>query len=693
MLSIRELQRILTETSKPLVIWAGAGTSKWLGYPLWKELALDLRRDFFKFVPGLNNNAALELINKNSFPEFFQMCHDLDRQRFYRFLSDAFLPKGDTVLNARFIELLFRIAPIHVLTTNVDESIEQRFPDAAIYQPSDLTGCVTQLGEGRSFIAKLHGSRSRIEATVFTRDDYEVLKKDTSFINTLKHIFAISTVIFLGYSVTDEYVLQLLSDDARDMSLFGAGPHFVVSSQFRSKAPLRQINYAVKRFPDHRAALSVLDIVWQSRQRAPAVQLISESRKKIDTSSSSIASASGYYISDCMPPGTWNNSTVATFNRKDGTPSQLTVGLGFTNDEVPFHDSPAAHDLAVGLTCFDITHFPLSNLNRVFTLLGESLFRTLLISDAIKFVHIQQEPAVVSVVDGLMADIGLVRTSTPDGQDHDADWFIRQQLNPQPGKEKEAEALFSQLQSKVVVFDRSNELALADLVRSSVMMPHVSKLLGIGEAILPTQVPVWLTFPYLRLAHLVQTGAVCEALGLQAAKIPFGGSILTSAAFGVQAGTDFSDRYASYVFSGRFDADLGALFFSDPTFIQIILKFRNTAEGETLRREVRQQLLANEATAFAASVNAGLSRGIPLTLIQRARDKVTALFTESMKVSPVGAVWANASQTDDTTRYWRSKSRQTLLQLAKRRNVSGDAPCICGSGDKFRLCCLLPLRD
>lgn len=108
---------------------------------------------------------------------------------------------------------------------------------------------------------------------------------------------------------------------------------------------------------------------------------------------------------------------------------------------------------------------------------------------------------------------------------------------------------------------------------------------------------------------------------------------------------------------------------------------------------MRDQLLADEASEFSASVNAGLARNILLGALQRARDRFSSLLTEKITVVPVPAVWTSALQSDDTTRLWRARSRSVLLDLAKQRGVSKDDPCLCGSGDKLRLCCLLPLRD
>src|SRR5882724_10439788 len=147
-LSVRELRHSIQEAEKPLVFWIGAGASKWLDYPLWKELARQLRREFSKFVQGFDNEQAHKLIEANSFSRLFQQCRHLDQARYYRFLSNAFLPLPETALYTRFTEALGRTTPLQVLTTNIDEALEQRFPNAAVYQRSDISGCLEQL-QGR----------------------------------------------------------------------------------------------------------------------------------------------------------------------------------------------------------------------------------------------------------------------------------------------------------------------------------------------------------------------------------------------------------------------------------------------------------------------------------------------------------------------------------------------------------------
>jgi hypothetical protein len=692
-LALRELTKSVRESKKPIVFWVGAGASKWLDYPLWKELALDLRREFFKYVSGFDNDEALRLIAATSFPRFFQQCRSLDRPRYFQFLSNAFLPRPETPLYRRFAGSLASIVPLHILTTNVDEAIEQRFPDAGLFQRSDITGCIRQMQSGKPFIAKLHGSRSTVESTVFTHDDYEALRADTAYINTLRLIFSLGTVVFLGYSVSDQYVIDLLTDNARDLSLFGTGPHFVVSSEFKGSTTLRQIKYSLKRFADHRSALTVLDLIRQGEARRAELSARGPVPEETAKPASPLGAKTAYFISDVMPPGTWNSSVIAQLEAKDGRRVEMTIGLGFTNNEIPLQLSTAHHDVVVGLICFDFVYFSLAAVGRVHALLGSEVFWQAMKTGIIRFVHLQHEPAIMCETDSIIGNVGLVSISNATGQVEPPGALIRRLITPASGKESVAETLFSELESKVEVFGEADKMELASLARGSVMMPEVARLLGIGEAILPTQVPKWLAFPYLRMAHLVHTGLVCDRLGILAAQIPFGGARLTSAAFGVQSSSESADSYASYVLSGRFDADLGAALVVQPAILRNILHFRNTAEGEAFRREIRDQLRTNAASEFSASVNAGLKKNIPLDVLQKAKDKLSSLLTENTKISPVPAVWTNALQSDSATRLWRAKSRSTLLDLAKQRGIRGDDACICGSGDKLRLCCLLPLRD
>ncbi len=144
-ISLKRLRSVVAAGTRPIVIWVGAGSSKWLGYPEWKDLTLQLRRNFFRAVGGFDNERALELINKENYPAIFQMCRDLDSARYHRFLADAFLPRVTTDLYQGFLSALRKVSPLFVLTTNVDEALESQMPASVTVQKSDFSRCIDLL--------------------------------------------------------------------------------------------------------------------------------------------------------------------------------------------------------------------------------------------------------------------------------------------------------------------------------------------------------------------------------------------------------------------------------------------------------------------------------------------------------------------------------------------------------------------
>jgi hypothetical protein len=694
-IALRQLKSVTMAGAKPLVFWIGAGASRWLGYLGWKDFALQLRRTFFQTVGAFDNEDAQKFLNTENFPALFQMCRDLDSALYYRLITDAFRPRPTTDSYRKFVDLLVPLSPTFIVTTNVEESLESRIPEHVIVQKSDLTRCIDLLQSRTPFVAKLHGSTSSVQTTVFASRDYDSIIGDNSYLQTLKYIFASCTVIFLGYGVRDRYVIKLLHEDASERDLFGAGPHFVVTNDTLPVPSLRRIRYLIKLQPDHTAALNILDYIAQSRTNTVIIREpdLEGPKCAIVGDLTVPLGKTAYYISDLIPPGTWQTSEEITAKRSTGGDDiEASFGLGFTNDEVLSTVSPALHDLTVGLVCFDYVYLPFSAITRVAALIGQQLFEELVKIDVVRFIHYESKTGVMFRKGEVMGSlVNVIGGSDKGPQPLPLSDLIRRTLNPVSGREREAEDLFQKLEQRTAVFRREVEIDLPSVVRSSLVMPTISKLLGIGDAILPSQVPRWLRYPYLRLGHLVKTAVLCKEYGIQAAKLPFGGVQLTTATFGIQPLELSADHLASYALSGSFNSDLGAFLEQDMSVLTRIIRFRTSAEGEAFRRETGQVLQVQSGAQFNASVNAGLSRTIPPTILQRARNRMLMLMTERADIVRVPAVWAGSVESDASTRYWRKKSKRLLLEMCAARRIGRNDPCICGSGEKLRLCCLSPL--
>jgi hypothetical protein len=649
-----------------------------------------MRREFLRFEPNFENTIAMGLIGTQRYPELFEYCRNLDKQRYFRCLASLFAPRPMTPLYQAFVKQLSKISPLQILTTNVDESLEHNISSATLVQSSDISRGIDLLNSNLPFILKLHGSLSAIESVVFCQSDYQALLSSEAYLQTLRTIFSTCCVVFLGYGMGDQYVVDLLAHNAKTSSLFGTEIHFVVSND-ASPLPtnVHRIGYITSRHRDHRASATVLDVIHQSLpKRSSLVDFASPSRDEVNPT----RTASAYYISDFSPPGTWRTSETATVGNRAGEKAEITVGLGFTDDEIPSSPSTAAHDLAVGILCFDEVFLPTTSIDRAVTLLGDRI-KDLLKEDAIGFVHFLDQPSTVFDEGSLMGSLSLIRIAKAgSGEPESAEQLIRRFVVPTPGSETEGEKFYQNVMRKTLTYTKARDVDLPGIVRGSLLLPKISELLGIGEAILPSTVPKWLRFGYLRLAQLVSTSAVCNEFGFRAAKLPFGGPQLTTAAFGSEAPREVADSIASYVYTGSFNSDLGRFMLSDPNIFGQMLRFRNTPEGESIRREVKSCLAETNGDRFNTAVNAALTKAIPTSVLQKARDRMSTLLTTSARSAVVAAVWSNASQPDDYTKYWRRKALRNLLEYCSQRGVHKNDACPCGSGDELRLCCLPPLE-
>ncbi len=583
-----------------------------------------------------------------------------------------------------------------MVTTNVDETLERSLPASAAVQRSDLERCLDLVSAGQPFIAKLHGSVSSVESTIFTTADYQQIVGNPIYIRTLQILFAQATVLFVGYSLRDEYVLALLAANCEARPLFGDGPHFLVGPHKPFDLPdsIKTIRYLPEPHADHRSGVSVLDIVRVVRNGghvwfAPENESAPKENKR----------ASAYLISDIAPQGAWATSQSLVLqggpDKPPGFRPNAIIGQGFVDSEIPEKTPPAMHDLTVGMVSFDHVYVPLSCAGKLHDVLGSTLFWELVKSGVFRFIYFENEPAVMftSADHVYGGDIGEIRISDENGIPLTVEEQTRKQLHSVPGRESEVEQLYGILKASAYTFDKAR-FNIPNLTRGALLHPSVRKLLGISDAVLPTSLPRWVVYPVLRLAHTIMAGCACEDFNLPATKIGFGSEILVGAAFAVSAARDWADSVSSYVLTSRFNTDLGAYVRSNLSVLTTLLKFRDTQPGIDLRREILDELATNAGSEFVASVNAGLRQIVPTRVMESARDQLSGLLLRSNgDSSVVPAVWTNVRNSDSIARLWRARSRNELNKHCRLRGIKERSLCPCGSGEKLALCCAQALRD
>jgi SIR2-like domain len=674
---------------RPLVLWIGAGASRWAGLPSWHDSATKMRKTFTKSIPNFPDDLAKSHIASGAYPDLFQLCKETDSSLYNSILLKQFSSPAIGQIYEQFLEGLKKLAPRQIVTTNVDLCLEQHLGTIDVIERTDLERCGNSLNSGTSFVAKLHGSLSSIESTIFAKSDYQQIMCSEPYLAAMRSIFSISSVVFMGYGVRDEYVLKLLAENIGEHQLFGNGPHFLVSS---TPGPpengVHRIGYKIVQHPDHRAALTVLNIIEQ-QANAPVFEVVSVSDDQTPPKKET-----GFYISSFFPSGTHISGQALELGRpEEDARTNALVGLGFAQSELLNSETVAFHDLAVGLICFDRVFLTLSSLALLHDRATPEVFWALMDSDAINFVDVIHDPLFVSTPDSPTGGVAVVRIQGPEHKGTRSSMsVVRKMLKPAPGREEEGDKKIEGLASRVVSFADSERLNLAGMVRDALLLPRVSQLLGYSDYAETNKIPRWLAYPTLRFAHLVQTGLICNQLNISASRVPFGGISLLSAAFSIKPAEQTVFDYAGFVMAGTFGSNLSSYLEVNPRSFLILLKFRESAEGETLRKEVSDRLDTNDGTEFSSSVEGSLKRAIPAAVLQAVRNKFSTLMKAANASASAEVIWANNNTDDSSLRLWRERSRELLLSEAKARGVQSASPCLCGSGDRLRDCCLRPLR-
>lgn len=365
--SLKLLVDTISSAQKKSIIWVGAGVSKWCGYKLWEELSDDFHSIFLKYEKAYNKDLAINLRDNLKLPDFFQLCKDTNRELYFRKLKESFEPSSTTPVYKRFIETLNNIQPIRIITTNIDEQLEKSIPEATVIQRTDSEHASLLLNQDKSFIFKIHGSISSIETTIVTFSDYEELVKNQYFIQHLTTLINNSTIIFLGYSIRDEYILKLLKETNEINTIFGDGPHFAIMSSKHAYLPdsIKQILYIPKPHQDHRSSLQVIEEIAFNGKTKNRIEKSLIEKPTLQ---------SAHLLFDIYPPGKWNTSHVLNTKDSSGKEKQVIIGAGYSDDELPGTISTAVHDLATGLICFDKVYAPISLVSHFHNILTSGLF-------------------------------------------------------------------------------------------------------------------------------------------------------------------------------------------------------------------------------------------------------------------------------------------------------------------------------
>src|SRR5690242_10232880 len=126
--ALRELVRLTAEARAPILLWVGAGASRWNGYPGWIDLAEQMHLEFVRECPSYEPVIGGAALAKRDLPRLFSIAKASDAKRYARRLLHDLRPRAVSPVYGRFVRALSALNPAAILTTNVDESLDLALP-------------------------------------------------------------------------------------------------------------------------------------------------------------------------------------------------------------------------------------------------------------------------------------------------------------------------------------------------------------------------------------------------------------------------------------------------------------------------------------------------------------------------------------------------------------------------------------
>lgn len=205
-----------------LLIFIGAGLSKYCGLPLWKDIVKSVLNN-----PAIEKGGAYIQALEAGIMTPLEVLDKIENN-FRKEVYATFERETSHIANSEIYQTIYEISE-KIVTTNYDRLIENNCCVPVI--SSNSVYSLKKIDDNSSFLLKIHGDCSEIDnAIIFTRD-YDKLYAEPDGLAKfqLEKLISSHTCLFLGFSMSDNYVSNLF--DRLSTMYDGLGrDHYAVST-------------------------------------------------------------------------------------------------------------------------------------------------------------------------------------------------------------------------------------------------------------------------------------------------------------------------------------------------------------------------------------------------------------------------------------------------------------------------------
>lgn len=216
--------------NRKCILFIGAGLSVIAGLYDWDSFVRVLLKHPATGLKYNSNEISESRLGREQLVEYcYSKFKDNGKTKeFWDIVRERLLLKNPKMFADKYLPLIQRIKkiepfPTTIITTNIDNCLEEARiiePIEVFYKPNEFT--INNLNNGGIF--HIHGYIEQVENALLTESKYLEMYKDNNFREFLRQIFCKYSVLFLGYSLRDRKLLEIIFQENKNMN----EPHFAL---------------------------------------------------------------------------------------------------------------------------------------------------------------------------------------------------------------------------------------------------------------------------------------------------------------------------------------------------------------------------------------------------------------------------------------------------------------------------------